>query len=101
MDKRYNTKLFSSGAEHLVLAKLLLAGIETYITYENQEGYDLLSINAKKNLSAKKKTHNFYSKKLEDPRIKKIYLNLLKNNVYAAFFMHSRYAKKLYLWNSI
>tara|TARA_Y100000991_G_C21715362_1_gene239776 strand:+ start:83 stop:538 length:456 start_codon:yes stop_codon:yes gene_type:complete len=53
MDKRYNTKLFSSGAEHLVLAKLLLAGIETYITYENQEGYDLISINAKKNLSAK------------------------------------------------
>ena len=29
----------------------------------------------KKNLSAKKKIHNFYSKKLNDPRIKKIYLN--------------------------
>ena len=29
----------------------------------------------KKNFSVKKKIHNFYSKKLEDPRIKKIYLN--------------------------
>ena len=53
MNKRYNTKLFSSGAEFLVLAKLLLARIETYIAYENQEGYDLISINAQKNLSAK------------------------------------------------
>ena len=32
----------------------------------------------KKNLSVKKKIHNFYSKKLEDPRIKKIYLNFKK-----------------------
>ena len=53
MRKKYNTKLFSSGAEFLVLAKLLLARIETYLAYENQEGYDLISINAKKNLSAK------------------------------------------------
>jgi len=53
MIKKLNTKLFSSGAEFLVLSKLLLAGIETYKAYENQEGYDLLSINAKKNLSAK------------------------------------------------
>ena len=28
----------------------------------------------KKNLSVKKKIHNFYSKKLDDPRIKRIYL---------------------------
>ena len=48
MRKKYNTKLFSSGAEFLVLAKLLLARIETYLAYENQEGYDLISINAKK-----------------------------------------------------
>ncbi|MBT6602327.1 MAG: hypothetical protein HOB32_11845 [Nitrospina sp.] len=53
MTKKLNTKLFSSGAEFLVLSKLLLAGIETYKAYENQEGYDLLSINAKKNLSVK------------------------------------------------
>ena len=33
----------------------------------------------KKNLSAKKKIHNFYSKKLDDPRIKKIYLKFKKN----------------------
>ena len=53
MKKKYNTKLFSSGAEFLVLAKLLLARIETYLAYENQEGYDLIQINAKNNLSAK------------------------------------------------
>ena len=32
----------------------------------------------KKNLSVKKKIHNFYSKKLNDPRIKSIYLNFKK-----------------------
>jgi tRNA(Ile)-lysidine synthase len=32
----------------------------------------------KKNLSAKKKIHNFYSKKLDNPRIRKIYLNFKK-----------------------
>ena len=32
----------------------------------------------KKNLSVKKKIHNFYSIKLNDPRIKKIYLNFKK-----------------------
>ena len=32
----------------------------------------------KKNLSAKKIIHNFYFKKLGDPRIKKIYLNFKK-----------------------
>ena len=32
----------------------------------------------RKNLSVKKKIHNFYFKKLEDPRIKKIYLNFKK-----------------------
>ena len=32
----------------------------------------------KKNLSVKKKIHNFYSKKLDDPRTKRIYLNFKK-----------------------
>ena len=32
----------------------------------------------KKNLNAKKKIHNFYFKKLKDPRIKKIYLSFKK-----------------------
>jgi len=32
----------------------------------------------KKNLSVKKKIHNFYSNKLDDPRIKRIYLNFKK-----------------------
>ena len=31
----------------------------------------------KKNLSVKKKIHNFYSKKLDDPRIKRIYFNFI------------------------
>ena len=53
LKKKFNTKLFSEGAEFLVLSKLLLARIETYKAYENQEGYDLIAINAKKNLSAK------------------------------------------------
>ena len=38
----------------------------------------------KKNLSAKKKIHNFYLEKLTDPRINKIYLNFKKkisNNI--------------------
>ena len=42
----------------------------------------------KKNLSVKKKIHNFYFKKLEDPRIKKIYLNFKKkifNNIPNSF----------------
>ncbi len=33
----------------------------------------------KKNLSAKKKIHNFYFKKINDPKIKKIYLTFKKN----------------------
>ncbi len=33
----------------------------------------------KKNLSAKKKIHNFYLKKLEDPRIRNVYLTFKKN----------------------
>ncbi len=42
----------------------------------------------KKNLIVKKKIHNFYSKQLEDPRIKKIYLNFKKkiyNNISNSF----------------
>ena len=42
----------------------------------------------KKNLSVKKKIHNFYSKKLEDPKIKKIYLIFKKkitNNISKSF----------------
>lgn len=49
---RFNTKLFSSGAEFLVLSKMLLAGIESYKAYVNQEGYDLLAVNPLKNKSA-------------------------------------------------
>lgn len=51
--KRLDTKLFSNGAEFLVMAKLLLVNIQTYKAYVNFEGYDLVSTNPNKNLSAK------------------------------------------------
>jgi hypothetical protein len=50
--KKLDTTLFSSGAEFLVLSKLLSARIESYKAYEKQEGYDLLSVNVNKKLSA-------------------------------------------------
>lgn len=86
MNKRFNTKLFSEGAEFLVLSKLLLARIETYKVYENQEGYDLISINAKKNLSAKiqvksknfKNDSSFYLNK--DSKIKSDFYVLAQTN---------------------
>ena len=51
--KRLDTKLFSTGAEFLVMSRLLLANIQTYKTYINFEGYDLVCVNPLKNLSAK------------------------------------------------
>ncbi len=53
MAKRLDTKLFSTGAEFLVMSRLLLANIQTHKTYVNFEGYDLVCVNPKKNLSAK------------------------------------------------
>ena len=53
MKKRLETKLFSNGAEFLVMAKLLLSNIETYKAYVNFEGYDLVCANPKQGLSAK------------------------------------------------
>ena len=62
-NKRLDTKLFSNGAEFLVLSKLLLTNIQTYKAYVNFEGYDLVSVNPKKSLSAKiqVKSKNFKS----------------------------------------
>ena len=51
--KRKDTKLVSTGAEFIVLGKLLLHEIQTYKTYVNFEGYDLVSVNPNKNKSAK------------------------------------------------
>lgn len=51
--KRLDTKLFSTGAEFLVMSRLLLANIQTYKTYINFEGYDLVCVNPLKNLNAK------------------------------------------------
>ena len=42
--KRKDTKLASNGAEFYVLSCLLLNEIETYKTYTNFEGYDLISV---------------------------------------------------------
>jgi hypothetical protein len=51
--KRLDTKLFSNGAEFLVMSKLLLTNIQTYKAYVNFEGYDLVCTNPTRNLSAK------------------------------------------------
>tara|TARA_B100001989_G_C24308765_1_gene349396 strand:+ start:163 stop:627 length:465 start_codon:yes stop_codon:yes gene_type:complete len=51
--KRKDTKLVSTGAEFVVLGRLLLHEIQTYKTYVNFEGYDLVSVNPSKNKSAK------------------------------------------------
>ena len=51
--KRKDTKLASTGAEFIVMGRLLLNEIQTYKTYVNFEGYDLVSVNPQKNKSAK------------------------------------------------
>ena len=51
--KKLDTKLFSNGAEFLVLSKLLLSNIQAYKTYVNFEGYDLVAVNPSNNKSAK------------------------------------------------
>ena len=51
--KRKDTKLVSTGAEFIVLGKLLLHEIQTYKTYVNFEGYDLVAVNPDKGKSAK------------------------------------------------
>ena len=51
--KKKDTKLVSTGAEFIVLGKLLLNEIQTYKTYVNFEGYDLVSVNPTINKSCK------------------------------------------------
>ena len=53
MKKKFNTELFSTGAEFFVLSKLLLNHIEAHKSYVNFEGYDLIAVNPQKNFSAK------------------------------------------------
>jgi len=53
MKKKFNTELFSTGAEFFVLSKLLLNHIEAHKSYVNFEGYDLIAVNPRKNISAK------------------------------------------------
>jgi hypothetical protein len=51
--KRLNTQLAASGAEFIVLGKLLLNEIEAYKTYGNFEGYDIVAVNPINNKSCK------------------------------------------------
>ena len=53
MKKKFNTELFSTGAEFFVLSKLLLNHTEAHKSYVNFEGYDLIAVNPQKNISAK------------------------------------------------
>jgi len=53
MKKRRDTSLESIGAEHLVLAHLLLEGISAYKAYDRTAGYDLVAVNPPKNLSVR------------------------------------------------
>ena len=50
----------------------------------------------KKNLSVKKKIHNFYYQKLDDPRIKRIYLNF--KNLHAMIFLFILTIGFIYEW---
>ena len=47
---RQNTHLESAGAEFLVLGNLLIEGIPAFKGYTNMKGYDLIAVNAEKNL---------------------------------------------------
>ncbi len=42
---RLDTRLQAQGAEFLVLAQLLMEGIEAYKTYNNYPGYDVMAVN--------------------------------------------------------
>ena len=50
---RQNTKLESEGAEFLVLGQLLIQGINTYKTYTNMPGYDLVATHPESNTSVR------------------------------------------------
>lgn len=50
---RRDTKLESEGAEFLVLGRLLLEKINSYKTYTNFPGYDLVAVSADHNSSAR------------------------------------------------
>jgi len=50
---RTNTQLESAGAEYLVLGNLLRFRIQSFITSQNFEDYDIVATNPEKNLSIK------------------------------------------------
>lgn len=50
---RQNTQLEAAGAEFLVLGHLLIEGIASFKSYTNTKGFDLVSVNAEKNLSVR------------------------------------------------
>ncbi len=48
MAKYRDTRLEATGAEFLVLAHLLMEGIEAHKSYVNYPGYDVVAVNAAK-----------------------------------------------------
>ena len=92
MKKRLDTKLFSSGSEFLVMFKLLLSNAQTYKAYMNFEGYDLVCVNPKGNLSAKiqvksknlKKDTGFYLNK--DDKASSNYIKWIEDEILIILF---------------
>jgi len=62
---RQNTQLESAGAEFLVLGNLLIEGIPAFKSYTNMKGYDLVAVNAEKNLSARIQVKSRWRSKAE------------------------------------
>ena len=62
---RQNTQLESAGAEFLVLGNLLIECIPAFKSYTNMKGYDLVAVNAEKNLSARIQVKSRWRSKAE------------------------------------
>jgi hypothetical protein len=58
---RLNTKLQASGAEFLVLAHLLIEGIEAYKAYTNYPGYDIIATEPSTNRSCRIQVKSRYA----------------------------------------
>lgn len=50
---RQDTQLQAAGAEFLVLGQLLCDGIPAFKSYTNMKGYDLVTVNPERNISAR------------------------------------------------
>ena len=77
---RQNTQLESAGAEFLVLGNLLIECIPAFKSYTNMKGYDLVAVNAEKNLSARIQVKSRWRSKAE---------GFIINNFESFFYMRS------------